>query len=211
MHIVLLLLFQLNDNYRLVIDRYIIQSFAEYDSVSYSIKEDVSKFISLEINRLKASNRIGDKFFIPVKFVDQSYLEGEKFITVEVKLYKKVFISKNSIARGEPVDKSNTVFKLQDVTGISQNTFLGQEDLSSKIAKYDLKAGTIICNEYLEEAPIMKVGDQVYLVYQFGSVIISFIGTVRQPGAAGDIIKIKANKMQYSARVINSNEAIILE
>jgi flagella basal body P-ring formation protein FlgA len=211
LNIILSLIAPNKSNFDRQLDAYIEKSFVNYDSISYNLTDDLSEIASVSINSSRASNRIGSKFFVPVTYVDRYGISKERFLTVNLTLYQYVFVSKTPISKGEPIDYENSIKLLKDITDLNHEPFIEDELLGSVIAKYDLQPDNIICNAYLDALPILNVGDQVSLLYQVGSVQVSMIGTVRQAGAIGEVIKIRSSSQQYSAKIINSREALIIE
>lgn len=193
------------------IDQYIHDHFAEYDSISYSIQDDLSGVVNLGINHSRSSNRIGNKFFIPVITLDENGASKERFLNVEIELYRTVAIAIDNINRGNQITLGNTTFELRDITEFNKSPLTDLERIGSIISKYNMKPGDIIFADFIETMPVLNPGDPVNVMYQVGAVHVSFIGTVRQAGAIGDVIKVKAQNQQYTARVINSNEVLIIE
>lgn len=193
------------------IHEYINITLAEYDSVAYTLQDDLFSIKSLEINYKRKSNRIGNNFFIPVKIIDQNNISSERFLIAKVELFKKVLVSNVVINKGELINGSNSSFMLKNVTDLNQTPININEEPTGVISRFNLQPGTVICKEYVHAQPIINVGDKVNLRYELGAVTVSFIGTARQSGAKGDVVKIKANNQQYSAEIINHNEAIIVE
>lgn len=193
------------------IDHYIQNHFAEYDSISYSIQDDLSSTAELEINHSRSSNRIGNKFFIPVITIEANGVSKEKFLNVEIELYQRIAIAIDHINKGDQIALGNTTFELRDITGFNKSPLTDLERIGSIISKYNMKPGDIIFTEFIDTMPVVNPGDPVNIMYQVGGVHVSFIGTVRQAGAIGDVIKVKAQNQQYSAKVINTNEVLIIE
>lgn len=198
-------------NFNNEVEKYIYTHFNQYDSLSYTIHEDINRFINPEINSSRKPSVIGDKFFIPISYYDQYRNRKEKFLTVSIKLYKKVWVTQSIVEKGTVIDETNTIKLLHDLTSIKGTPFLNEKVLGKIITKINLQPGTVVCNEYLNTKPVLEPGDQINLVYQYESIAVSMIGTVRQAGAVGDIIKVKTDKRQYSAKIINNHEAIIVE
>lgn len=211
LNIVFNLLLNPGDKIHAEVENYIHENHAEYDSVSYSLHDEFSSIKSLEINYKRKSNRIGNNFFIPVKIIDQNNISRERFLIAKVELFKKVLISNVVINKGELINGTNSSFMLKNVTDLNQTPININEEPTGVISRLNLPPGTIICREHIHAEPVINPGDQVNLRYDFGSVSVTFIGTARQSGTVGDIVKIRANNHQYSAEIINHNEAIIIE
>lgn len=212
--IILNILFSLlpgNKSFENELDNYLKQQFSEYSKYRYTIEEDLSKYESVEINYDRSSNRIGNNFFIPVKATYPFGAKKERFLQVEVKIFEKVLVAVEPVERGEPLNSTNTTWKEKDITNLRQKPIKENTSLGSIISKYDLQPGDIICSNFVENSPVLNAGDPVSLFYTEGTVVVSFSGVARQAGAIGDVVKVKANGRQYSAKVINSNEALIIE
>lgn len=200
-----------NKSFENELDNYLKQHFSEYSKYSFNIEEDLSKYESIEINYDRSSNRIGDKFFVPVKMTYSFGVEKDRFLQVEVKIFEKVLVAVQPIERGDLLNSTNTNWKEKDITNIRQEPIKESSSLGSIISKYDLQPGDIICYDFTENSPVLNPGDPVSLFYTKGTVVINFSGVSRQAGAVGDVVKVRANGKQYSAKVINSKEALIIE
>lgn len=211
LNIILSFVIASGSNFNNEVEKYIHTHFNQYDSLSYTIHENINEFINPEINLSRKPSVIGDKFFLPISYYDHYRNRKEKFLTVSIKLYKKVLVTQSIVEKGTVIDETNTIKQLRDLTSIKGTPFSNEKELGKIITKINLQPGTVVCNEYLNTKPVLKPGDQINLVYQYESVTVSMIGTVRQAGAIGDIIKVKTDKHQYSAKIVNNHEAIIVE
>lgn len=211
LNIMLSLIFTVNNGINDEVEKYVNNNFHQYDSLSYSIQEDLNNYAKLKINSSRKPSLIGNKFFVPVTYIDNYGLQKEKFLTVNIRLYQEVSVVQTPISKGNVIDKHNTNKELSDITELNTSPFLDDNSLGQIIAKHDLQPGTIVCKEYIGNKPVLENGDQINLIYQFGSVAVTMIGTVRQAGAIGDVIKIKSDNKQYSAKILNKNEALIVE
>lgn len=211
LNITLSLILTVNSGIQNEFEEYVNNSFSQYDSVSYSIQENLNSFKKIKINTSRKSSIIGDKFFVPITYVDKYGLQKEKFLTVDIKLFQEVNVVQTPIEKGSVIDRNNVNKELRDLTRLNSTPLIDDNSFGKIIAKHDLQPGTILCNEYVTNKPVLENGDQINLIYQIGSVAVSMIGTVRQAGAIGDVIKIKSDNRQYSAKIINKNEALIVE
>jgi flagella basal body P-ring formation protein FlgA len=210
-NIMLCLLFTSNNDFDDKVDEYIHAHFTNVDSLSYSIQEDINYYSDIQINTKRKSSLIGNRFFVPIRFRDAYGNNKEKFLTANVNLFHKVRVVNSVITKGSIISKHSTSIELRNITKLNNTPFLNEEAIGDVVTKIDLQPGTVICNEFLENKPVLESGDQINLVYQFESVAVSMIGTVRQAGAIGDIIKVKTDSRQYSAKIINNREALIVE
>ncbi len=207
---ILISLLPSNNSIEHEIDTYLKKYLNDYTKYEYTLEENLRDYKSVQINYNRASNRIGNNFFLPVRVVDKYGIEREKFIQVEIKIYEKVLVTAKPIVKGDLIDESNTEWKMKDITGLNQEPIKNNIP-GAIVSKYDLQPGEILCNDFIENSPVLEVGDPVSLYYGSGSVAINFSGYARQSGAAGDIIKVRSNGRQYTAKIINSNKALIIE
>lgn len=208
---ILLNLISPNESINQEINLYLQKNLSNYSNYEYTIEENIGSYKSIEINYQRASNRIGNNFFIPVTIIDQYGIEREKFLTVDINIYETVLVATKPIAKGDLLDHSNTEWKKKDITELTQEPITQQNNTAEIISKYEIQPGEILCYDYVENSPVLEVGDSIELFYARGTVMINFQGVTRQSGAVGDIIKVRANGKQYSAKIINPREALIVE
>lgn len=192
------------------VHKYLQQRVSGADSIYYSFEEEPSALNYFEINYERQPNRIGNCFYIPVRTSDDNGVLKDRFLVAKVRLFKNVLVAESLIAKGKIIDESNSGLRLKDITELVFQPYENDEQMGIK-AKQDLQPGAVICNNHIEFVPVINVGDKVNLKYEYGSITISMIGIARQAGITGDAIKFRVNNQQYSARVVNSQTAIIIE
>jgi len=209
---ILFLLFPSNhSSFENELNNYLKKNLADYLEYQYQVEDNLSEYKSIEINFNRSANRIGKNFFVPVKVIDTRGIEREKYLQIGIKLFETVLVATMPIERGEELNSTNTTWKEEDVTSLRQQPIKKENELGSVIAEYDLQPGDVVCYDFIENSPVLNPGDKVELFYTRGTVVINFPGVSRQSGAIGEVIKVRANGRQYSAKIINSQEALIIE
>lgn len=153
----------------------------------------------------------GDIGFIPVNKLNGNS-SSLSFITVKLKLFNNVLIAKKDLHKKQLLTEDDFEFKLKDVSKLNGTPILMNANLNSFRTKTVINRGHVLIEEYCEKTPIVKSGDQLYAHSGYGNVEITLDAVARQDGGENDIIRIVTkDRKQYKARVIDSQNVLILE
>jgi flagella basal body P-ring formation protein FlgA len=201
-----------NESLKKTVEDYLKNNLKQYDKYEYTIVKIPNfegKYVLRDENRMN----LGSSFaYIPVKIVRPNSSIIQTYITVRLKLFKKIYIAKNSIEPGQPVTDSDVELKLVNVTdlrGTPVESFGDYHDCRSKVK---ISPGSVLLKELLDKIPDINKGEHVTASAIAGSVKISTDAEAKQDGVIGDVIYIVTkDKKQFKAKIIDSNNVIIVE
>ena len=202
---------QSNAGFEKKVEIFLHKTYTEYNDMEFTIEDNLDEFSEITINYDREPNRIGNKFYLPVSVIMQNGESKERFLNVNLKIFENVLVTTQSIAEGELITPANAEFQRTDITGFNFEPLTEKDVTENFICKYDLRPKTVINTRQIKRQPIIEPGSQIEAIFTRGTVIISFDGVAKQSGAEGDIIRIKANDTQYSARIVNSKQVNIIE
>ena len=134
------------------------------------------------------------------------------YITLKLKLYKKVFVANNLLKRNQPISSSDLNIEKIDVSEINGTPLTSADNVSDFQTKINIKPGTILINEIVEPKPVITKGEKISARVIRGKVMLTVDAFSRQDGAEGEVIKIRTNNnKQFSAKVIDSKNVLIIE
>lgn len=112
---------------------------------------------------------------------------------VPFKLFRKIrlFVMKQHVKRGDMVNRTDLTVR-ETYLNAGLNLYpSGVEELSDKIFKRDIAAGTIITNQMLEDRMSVKKGEVVTVVAESGQLTIRTKAKAMDKGKIGDSIRVR--------------------
>lgn len=101
-------------------------------------------------------------------------------------------VPETTIYPGQSLNKSAFVKKPFYITESAANQYvLSADQVAGKVARRTLLAGKPVLLTALEDPSIVKRGVLTPLIFSAGSLLISTVGVPLEPGAVGDLIKIR--------------------
>lgn len=211
---ILLNIFSLSIN-ALSIDEYLLKELSEYSKFEYeaaAFPSDVQKLdderISIDNNRSIKLN--GSFLYVPIELKKENGQLLKSTITLKVKLYKYVYVSLNSIKKGELISVSEFDYIEKEVTGIRSSTDI---NFNKKYrARTNITESSILELGLIEENPIVNIGSEVNAFKVVGNVMVSFTAKARQEGKLGESIKVlREDNKVFKAEVLDSLNVKIIE
>ncbi len=206
------ILFTPNEKLKKSVEDYLNKNLTQYDKYEFTIVKAPEVKDDFEI-RNEAKINLNNSFaYIPIKVTKPNSGIVQTYITVRLKLFKKICIAKNEIEREQPLSNDNIELKLMDVTDLHGTPVESLNDLNGWRSKVKIEPGSILLKELLEQIPVINKGDHVTAIAVSGNVKISTSAQARQDGTAGDIIYIVTkDKKQFKAKIIDSNNVMVVE
>lgn len=168
---------------------------------------------NIKIDKNKEFKLTGNTAYIPVSISENnSKLTTASFITVRVKLYRKVYIAKSSIRRGQELKINDFQTIIADVANIRGKIIDENFLLSSYKSKFNIDEREILTEELIEPIPVIKRGNKVFAYSITGNVVISMEAAARQDGSIGEVIRIVTpDKKVFKAKVLDSLNVNIIQ
>lgn len=191
--------------------QYLNAHLKEYEKIEFEILKTPAGYSSIDILKSKAFNVNGNIAYIPVKIIKKKRTV-QSYISVRLKLFKKVLIVNRNINRKESINKNDFMIGLKDVAGLQGEPVTEIKDLENCRSKKYLKEGNILTKNDIEKLPVINIGDRIKASLINGNVMVQTEAVSRQEGRIGDeiIIVTMANK-RLKARVVDKNNVIIIE
>ncbi|MFQ5560515.1 MAG: flagellar basal body P-ring formation chaperone FlgA [Nitrospinota bacterium] len=154
--------------------------------------------------RERSSSRKGKKILLRITFVLDTKKKKNSFLSIPFELLTSVVVSQKKLLRG-------TVLRAGDLA--SKELWMDGGDTYPKSVSYfhgkqlnqGLTAGEALTDDVVENAPVVKKGDMVTVVFEKKGIKINSKGVVRKDGAKGDTVKVfnTFSKKVVVATVIN--------
>ena len=201
-----------NESLKKSVGEYLKDKLTQYDKYEYTIVKVPTFDGKYEIRNETKINLSNSFAYIPIKIVRPNSSVIQTYITVRLKLFKTVCIAKNMIEPGQPVSDNDAELKLVNVTDLRGTPIGSLNELNGWRSKVKIAPGSVLIKEFLDEIPVIYKGDQITASAIAGSVKISTKAEAKQDGVVGDIIYIVTkDKKQFKAKIIDSNNVIIVE
>ena len=206
------LLFQSPDKLNEDIDRYLTVELSGYERIEFKIVKLPENYKKIDIIENSHLNLTGNTAYIPIKLTNKDNRINQTYLTVNVKLFKTVFTSKDQIDRKKELSEADFEIRQVDVAGVRGKLFPFNEKLSSYRAKSIIRKGEALTLELLERVPVIKNGDRIKAYFIQSTVSVDFYVNAKQDGVEGDIIRVvTSDNKQYKAKIVDSKNVIISE
>ena len=193
------------------ISNYLDKTFSQYDGYEYEIIQ-TPEAKNIKLIQKNILNLHKNLLYLPVEIKDELNRTKHSYITLKLKLYKKVFVANNLLKRNQPISSSDLNIEKIDVSEINGTPLTSADTVSDFQTKINIKPGTILINEIVEPKPVITKGEKISARVIRGKVMLTIDAFSRQDGAEGEVIKIRTNNnKQFSAKVIDSKNVLIIE
>ena len=201
-----------NENLKKTINDYLKNNLKQYDKYEYTIVKVPTFEGKYEIRNETKINLSNSFAYIPIKITRTNSNIVQTYITVRLKLFKTICIAKDAIEPGQALSENDVELKLVNVTDLRGTPIESIDELNGLRSKVKIAPGSILIKELLDEIPVINKGDHITASAIAGKVKISTDAEARQDGVVGDVIYIVTkDKKQFKAKIIDSNNVIIIE
>ncbi len=189
------------------IQNYLKSHFSDYEKVDYQLISKVN-LEQIKIDYSKSIIQKSDVVFLPVLSTHDKNVNS--VIRLRVKLFKNVLIAKKDIPFNKILSSDDFNYQLVEVSKL-RGTLVEQEiEYQNYKSRFTIRKGEALVYEIIEELPVIKSGEKIFLEVQKGSVRISYQGIARQNGKIGEIIDVLAeNNELLKAKVISSQKVLV--
>jgi flagella basal body P-ring formation protein FlgA len=211
MRVILFILFSIQlcaQSFEQNVLQYLQKRFTGYEKIEINVQDKIEENEKLTIDKSKEPNQGRGFILIPV-FIEKNNFKKQSFVTIKVRLFKKVLISNGDIKSRETLAQNLFREQLTDVSEFSGTPFTEPDELSKYRTRSFLREGDILFKEKIELEPIINMGDKISAEVKCGNVSITTDAFARQNGNKGDVIRIISNNKILNARVVNHNKVIV--
>lgn len=126
----------------------------------------------------------------------------------DVRMEMDVVAVSHPLKRHEIISKDDLYMKKITFYDVSGNLLFDPETAIGKRAKRFIRPGTLLTEEMIEEAPLIKKGERVIIIVEGKGIMITAAGEARMDGAKGKIIEVinSDSKKRIFAEVLDSGK-----
>lgn len=158
-----------------------------------------------------SSSQLKGNVTIPVNIVSDGKILKKVYISLKIRIFDTVFISKKSISQYQIFTYDNIEKKRLEITGYEEPVKIESEIIGKRANRY-ITEGKIITSNLVENVPIIKSGQQIHIISKVNSVIITALGIAKEDGRKGDIITVEntSSGAKLKAKVIDKENVEII-
>ena len=113
------------------------------------------------------------------------------FVPVRVNIYTHAIVSPNTIARGSLIRYEDVTLTEVNINQLHHGYFSQTSEVVGKLAKRQIRPGTVINRHAIAEPMIVKRGQPVTIHASKGGLTVSMKGEAMQDGAIKSLIRVK--------------------
>jgi flagella basal body P-ring formation protein FlgA len=184
----------------------------------YSDGEDIQVRFGAIPSHLKGDVRIKNVNFSKIpdasgeglcvaEVMDRNGREKTVYVPFKVFTKKKLFVLKSNVKKGDTVDLRDTVTREMYLNGGAAIYPAAWDDIGGKRFIKDLRAGTVLTYQVLEDPVIVQRGEIVNIVAYNGRLSVQAKGKTLDKGRMGDTIRVKnvGSGREISGKVTGSS------
>ncbi|RMD50498.1 MAG: flagella basal body P-ring formation protein FlgA [Ignavibacteria bacterium] len=192
------------------LERYLTERFTDYNRVEFELiqPKDIESFSILENSEI---NRSGSYVYLPAIVKHKDGKNKREIISVKVKLYKTVLVARSNIKLNSPLNINDFIIAEKDVTTSNGELFTDIRSLNNYKAARFIRKGAILKQNYLKRIPVVNKGDKIKAKFVDGNVMIQLDVIARNEGYIGEIIRVMKGNKYFKAKIIDSQNVLIME
>ena len=137
----------------------------------------------------KTGRLLGRKLFW-ISWSDSQSKRLEYWVTAEVMVVRPVVVSTKKIKRNHIIQWSDLTVKSFSGSKPVDSFILDPEEAVGKRVRRSIKKGAPVIRDQIEEAPVIKQGDQVIILVEGGGLKITSIGRAKEDGYLGRLVAV---------------------
>lgn len=190
---------------------YLNTHLTNYNSFEYKIIKIPKGYSSIKIIDNKAFKLKGSLAYIPVRITTKGRA-AITYISVRVKLFKDVLVSKRTIKRRENLSQNDFNSVIKNVALLYGKPITDLKSINKFRSYINIKKGEILTRKKIEKIPLIKIGDKIKVNVIQQNVLIQTDATSMQEGGIGDVILVEtAGNKKIKAKIYDSKNVIISE
>ncbi len=201
-----------SDSLKQMIESFLNAKLNGYNRIEFEIVKAPASSDKFRLMEEETIKRKGSLAYIPFVISNPGQRERTFYSIVRVKLYKQVPVLITDLNPRTELTEAHFELQLKEVSELKGTVLSENIKPETLRTKTYIKKGTILFDEYFEIIPVIRSGDLINISSGSGNVLVSVEGTARQDGGIGDLIfVVSKNKKQFKAKVIDSNNVLIVE
>jgi flagella basal body P-ring formation protein FlgA len=112
-------------------------------------------------------------------------------VRVYLKLYKEVYVAKETIKRDEIIEEADLVKVRRNIDRVTSAYITDKDSVVGKVASRTIGSNEVIAGNSVVTPPIVKEGDRLTIVYETPNLLLSAQGVSLAKGRVGDRIPVR--------------------
>jgi len=149
-----------------------------------------------ENDAFSIKQRMQHRQVISFNLVSENNVIKTYYLPIEVSIFKKVAMSRATLAKGEIISSQNTVLATRDITVLPSKLYSTYESLLYKEARFTISGDRVLTDHLIKSIPIIRDGDSILLRIITGKVTVEAEGFARAEGYLGKKVRVQ-NKQSH--------------
>jgi len=132
------------------------------------------------------------------------------YVGAHIHIYKRVWISKNSLTRNQVLDLSTISKEKRDITRLTSGYLLADTPIDGMQIKRNVQANQVLTNNMLATQKMIKRGDRITIISKVGSIEVRAKGIAMSDGSKGERIKVKNTNSKREIEAYVSGKGLVL-
>lgn len=194
------------------LQKYLTKLFSNYEKFEYQVDYNTNNFSKIVVDDERESRLNKNILHVPVKIYDRKNNVSNSFISIKVRLFKKVLVAAQDIEKDEMLSSYQFRRDLRDVTMTKGFPVTEDESLIASRSKVKIREGSVLVKEMMEVIPDVMTNEKLILNAGKNGVNITIEVTAREKGNIGDVIRVIAdNKKIFTAKIIDKYNVLLIE
>lgn len=131
------------------------------------------------------------------------------YVPVTLHHYRQVVTTAMPLRRGEILTDADIELRKLDVYAIKKGYFTQADQVLGLIATRTLPEGTPLSPNNVEQADVIKKGDEVLIKASAGTISVQASGTALASGAMGEQIKVENNQSKQTVKATITGKGLV--
>jgi flagella basal body P-ring formation protein FlgA len=144
---------------------------------------------------------VGD-VYVPV----QVFVDGKKaeivYVRAKVEVWKDIVVTSQRLSRGAVISAGDILLSKKDVGLIPLRYFVDQKDIIGKEIVSSISGGIVIQDWMVRVPPAVKKNEDVTIIAELPTLMVTAKGTALEDGYEGDNIKVRNNDTKKELRAV---------
>ena len=134
--------------------------------------------------------KVGGYQTYEVEFSVDGRLARKVSVRTYIKIYKDVVVAKDTIKRNQVIAEKDLLKTRRNVDRMPAEYVTDVNEIIGKVASRAINPNEVIHGNSVAQAPVIKTGDQILIVYESPNLKLTAPGISLQDGVRGDRIKV---------------------
>ncbi len=131
------------------------------------------------------------------------------YVPANVKIFKRVAVSRHPLSRGEEINSENIQFIEKEISSLNSGYFTQKKIVTGRITKRALPAGHIFTPKSIKHPNLVLRGEEVTIVVKSNGFQVRVTGEALMDGSARQKIKVKNKASKKVLEAIVTGRGIV--